>query len=299
MLAISILIIIVIMIISCYIIGIYFFHKAIDAHSDKPFISINQHKTLTDDDKWYLKQKQVKHLELITQDQCKLHASEIRNQGNQWVIIVHGYMGRLEDMLPQARAFYERGYNILLPDLRGHGRSEGDVIGFGALDHVDLLAWCDRLMHQGAQSILLYGVSMGASTVMMCADDTKYPFQAIIEDCGFSNLRGQLAHIVKQMVPHVPSSFLIFCLSLVLKRKAGYRIEDADPRVAVSKTTVPMLFLHGDRDNFIDISMMEELYALCSSRKEKVSIPGGRHANNNKIRPQLYWESMDHFLDNI
>ncbi|WP_416326453.1 alpha/beta hydrolase [[Eubacterium] hominis] len=300
MLLLSILLIIVVIILCiCIGIGLYFYHRAIDAKTEKPFISINPHKTLTEDDQWYLQNKNVKHLEMNTEDHIKLHASEIRNKGNRWVIIVHGYMGRLEDMIPQAHQFYDRGYQVLLPDLRGHGRSEGSVIGFGYLDHLDILAWCDKLKQEGAEQILLYGVSMGASTVMMCADAVSYPIEAIIEDCGFSNLKDQLTHIVKQMVPKVPSSFLIGCLSLVMKWKSGYRIKDANPSIHVQHSKVPILFLHGDRDTFISIDMMEELYTLCNNKKRKVMIPGGRHANSCKIRPQLYWESIDSFLVDI
>ena len=131
------------------------------------------------------------------------------------------YMGRLEDMISQARQFYERGYNVLLPDLRGHGRSDGNIIGFGYLDGLDILDWCKELEKQGASDILLYGVSMGAASVMMCADVEGYPIRAIIEDCGFSTLKGQLTHIVKRMVPKVPSGIFNLLFILSVKNQGG------------------------------------------------------------------------------
>lgn len=280
----------------CIGIGLYFFHQAIDAKSKKPFISVNPHDTLTSDDHWYLQNKYVTHI-TMQKDGLNLHASMIKNKGSDWVIIVHGYMGRLEDMISQAHQFYERGYHVLLPDLRGHGRSDGKVVGFGYLDAFDILDWCKELEKQGAKNILLYGVSMGAASVMMCADVEGYPICGIIEDCGFSTLKGQLTHIVKRMVPKVPSGFLIFCLSLVIKGKAGYRISDVDCLKHVSHAKVPMLFLHGDHDSFISMHMMEELYDVCPNQKEKMVIKGGRHANNDKLRPQEYWTCIDQFLD--
>ena len=72
--------------------GLYFFPSAIDAKSEKPFISVNPHDTLTSDDHWYLQNKFVRHI-TMEKDGLKLHASTISNKGNAWVVIVHGIWG--------------------------------------------------------------------------------------------------------------------------------------------------------------------------------------------------------------
>ena len=280
-------------------IGLYFYHRAIYAHSKKDFILVDPHKRVTKEDQWYL-QSHVNKVSITTNDGLCLMGSVILNKGSKWVVLVHGYMGRLEDMIPQAKAFYERGYHILLIDLRGHGKSEGDVIGFGYLDHLDLMQWIDFIKAQyAANHIILYGVSMGAATVMLCSNQVDEHVDGIIEDCGFSNLKDQLAFIVSHMVPHVPSKFLIFALSLVMKYKAGYRIQDVDCEKCVSQSKVPILFLHGERDGFIEIGMMYRLYESCHSKKKMVSLPKGRHASNHKFEPVLYWDSIDEFLSEL
>lgn len=298
-LLISILILGILFLLVCIGIGCYFYQKAIYAHSKKAFILTDPHTKVTKEDQWYLQYAKYQNVHINSRDGLCLHGSVVPGVGTAWVILVHGYMGRLEDMIPQAKAFHERGYYVLLVDLRGHGKSEGDVIGFGYLDHFDLLDWIDFLKQRGAISILLYGVSMGASTLMLCSDEVDQHVTAIIEDCGFSTLDAQLNYIVKHMVKQVPSRFLVFCLSLVIKSKGGYRISDVNCLRHVAKSRVPILFLHGERDGFIEIKMMEELYDACPTSKQQIRIPKARHANSAKLNPELYWNSIDDFLGQL
>lgn len=295
----SIFILIVLAMIACVGIGLYFFQRAVYAHSKKTFILSDPHTRVTKEDQWYLQSSKYTTVSIQSKDGLTLHGSMIYHQCDRWVVLVHGYMGRLEDLIPQAQAFYERGYSVLLMDLRGHGKSEGDVIGFGYLDHLDVLSWMTFLKQKGAKSFLLYGVSMGASTVMLCADKVQEDVCAIIEDCGYATLRDQLLYIVEHMVKKVPAPFLVWCLSLVMKGKGGYRIPQVNCLKSVSQSKVPMLFLHGERDGFIQPEMMETLYQACPTKKQKILIPKARHANASKVNPELYWQAVDQFLNTI
>ena len=108
------------------------------------------------------------------------------------VIVAHGYMGNAETMGVYAKMFHDLGYNVLVPDARGHGESQGDYIGFW-LARTERLCPMDRsnLKESGKEeSIVLYGVSMGAATVMMTSGE-KLPANvtAIIEDCGYASVK--------------------------------------------------------------------------------------------------------------
>lgn len=93
------------------------------------------------------------------------------------VIISHGYKGNGETMANYAKMFHELGFNVLLPDDRGHGQSAGRYISFGWLDRLDYLTWLNWLIKRlGAQTkLLLFGVSMGGATVEMLSGEDLPP----------------------------------------------------------------------------------------------------------------------------
>lgn len=283
-------------------IGTYFYKMAFNAHTDKSsFIRNDPHDKLKSVDIWYLQRSLYKHITLQSKDGLLLHGSRIlHNKESPWVVLVHGYMGRLEDMIPYAKHYYDFGYSVLLIDLRGHGKSEGDVIGFGCLDEKDMEVWCTYLKKEyNANRIILHGVSMGAATVLMCCDKKNLSIAGIVEDCGYASLKEQLQVIVKKMIPFVPTCYLLFCLSLVLKRKAGYRIGDADPRKHVCHNTVPILFIHGERDDFVPVAMVKELSDLCVGDHSVLLFARGRHATNALTEPDKYWERVSSFLNKV
>ena len=293
--------IMMILLVAAYCLGRYFFQRAFDAKSDKSDIIQNaSHRKKKPEDLWF--EQEVSHIDvqIKSHDDLTLQGTIIRNHKTKWVVLVHGYMGCKKDLIPAAKRFYGMGCSVLLIDLRGHGKSEGTVIGFGALDHLDIHAWCKYLTQQyHATDIALYGVSMGAASVMMCADETNGCVKVIIEDCGFTSLREQLTHQLRKMLPHVPPCIPLFCLSLCLRAKAGYTLKQACPMDHVAQAKVPMLFLNGERDNFIPITMMEQLAKSCPTLHHVVRLPKGRHANSSLLEPHLYWEEVVSFLNKI
>ena len=157
--------IMMILLVAAYCLGRYFFQRAFDAKSDKSDIIQNaSHRKKKPEDLWF--EQEVSHIDvqIESHDDLTLQGTIIRNHKTKWVVLVHGYMGCKKDLILAAKRFYDMGCSVLLIDLRGHGKSEGTVIGFGALDHLDIHAWCKYLTQQyHATDIALYGVSMGAA----------------------------------------------------------------------------------------------------------------------------------------
>jgi pimeloyl-ACP methyl ester carboxylesterase len=95
-----------------------------------------------------------------------------------WVIVIHGYHGCNLDTvtLGTAGILFHNGYNVLLPDLRNHGRSQVDsknpYATFGDAEHLDVLGGYDYLKTKyGDQvSIGLFGESMGGATALIAYD---------------------------------------------------------------------------------------------------------------------------------
>ena len=107
-----------------------------------------------------------------------------------WLILFHGYRSRAErDFCGGLRFGVESGYNVLLVDQRAHGRSEGKCLAFGVLERRDCLSWVNFVVSRAGEGakIVLYGMSMGAATVLMAAG-LKLPENVvgIVADCGYT-----------------------------------------------------------------------------------------------------------------
>ena len=85
--------------------------------------------------------------------------------------------------------------------------------------------------------------------------------------------------------------------NIVTKIKAGYSLEDASAIEQVKNSKTPILFIHGDKDDFVPYSMMDELYNATSSDKEKLIIEGAGHDHSYLVNPKLYWTSINTFLN--
>ena len=67
------------------------------------------------------------------------------------------------------KKFYDMGYNVLIPDLRGHGMSEGDYIGMGWDERLDIIDLINYIIDVDKDSeIVLFGVSMGGCNSNEC-----------------------------------------------------------------------------------------------------------------------------------
>lgn len=238
---------------------------------------------------------------LTSRDGLNLHAYYLpaKNQTNKTVVLAHGYACDAQIMKEFARLYHEEfNFNILVPDARGHGRSEGMFIGFGWKERIDYLDWLAMIIKNcGAGSdILLHGVSMGAATVMMVSGE-QLPEQviAIIADCGYTSVKEQLAYQLKRLY-RLPAFPLIYTTSFVSKWLAGYSFNEASPLKQVKKATIPIMFIHGDQDAFVPTEMVHRLYQACSAEKRLVIIEGAGHGLANRVNPAKYKEELLGFL---
>lgn len=234
---------------------------------------------------------------LVSKDKraLRLHASFYpqATTTHQWVIVVHGYTSHNREMTQWTRGFYEKGLNVLTPDLRGHGMSDGDYIGMGWHDRMDILNWVDAIMAEDPiAEIILFGVSMGGATVMMVAGESlPKNVKVIVEDCGYTSARSVLSYQLKERF-NLPEFPAIQAANTVAQIRAGYNLFEASAVKQLSKAKVPILFIHGEEDTFVPYQMMEDLYVATQSEKEKLKIPGAGHAEAVNVAPELYWHTI-------
>lgn len=224
-------------------------------------------------------------------------------ESRRFVICVHGYNCNGPDEFSHMFGFYHNtlGYNYFLPDLRGHGRSEGNRIGFGALDSKDILQWIGYLTDRFGSDIeiILHGISMGAATVML-VNESNPPEQVklVIEDCGFTCAYDEMANTVKDILKfNFP--FLVTLGNVWCRLLAGYDLKkDANPLAKMKDSKNPILFIHGDADTFVPYRMCGELYDACKVDKDMLTVKGAVHAFSYYVAKDEYEAKVTEFISN-
>lgn len=232
-------------------------------------------------------------------DGLKLHAFilEQPKPGKLWVICVHGYTGNAVQMTNFAKRFWDRGYSLLMPNLRGHGKSEGSYIGMGWHDRKDIKLWVDHILYRQADAqVVLFGISMGAATVMMTAgEELPKNVIAAVEDCGYSCVWDEFAYQMKQLF-RLPAFPLLHAANLISAWRAGYSLKQANAVRQLEKTRLPILFIHGEEDTFVPFFMLDKVYEASPAQKARYTVPGAGHGQASYVAGDMYWTKVFSFL---
>lgn len=218
-----------------------------------------------------------------------------------WVITIHGYRSNHKAMRGYAQNFYDHGYNVLLPDLRSCGESEGNYVGMGWLDRKDILLWINWILEKNPSAkIIIHGVSMGGATTMMVSgENTPANVIGFVEDCGYTSVWDIFKSELKLRF-HLPSFPILDGASIFAKLRAGYSFRQASSLKQLKKCEKPMMFIHGTADDFIDFSMMdEEFNAKAGTNKQKLVAPEAGHGDAKDVLGQTYWDTIFAFIDTL
>ncbi len=177
-------------------------------------------------------------------------------------IQVHGYRGNaLRDFCGGNQLAREMGHNTLVVDQRAHGNSGGRTIGFGEKECEDVAAWVEYAAHRfGTEMpIILSGVSMGAATVLLCADmEMKGNVVGIIADCPYSSTQKIIRKVARDM--GLPADILMPFIKGGARLFGGLSL-DRDICAAAANSKVPILLIHGESDRFVPCQMSREIAA--------------------------------------
>lgn len=193
----------------------------------------------------------------------------------------------------------EKGYNMFFVDHQAAGESEGRYIGFSSYESKDSLKWLDFMIEEFGSDIqiILHGISMGSATVMLMTGSGKLPenVKFTIADCGFTSAYDEFACKLKSL--HMPE-FSLSIVNSINRKKAGYDFKkDTNALEAVGKAEIPMLFVHGGKDDFVPTYMVYLLHDACSSEyKDLLIVPEADHARSYYFGKNDYDEKTDEFI---
>lgn len=252
---------------------------------------------MSKNDKWFVDQKQTTW-EQTAKDHLKLKARYLpaTHKTNKTVVVVHGYGSASKYMGSYVKMFHNAGYNVLAPDNRSFGMSQGKYAGYGWKDRTDLLNWIKLVNRRiGSNSqIGLFGVSMGAATVMYTLGEQPKNVRFAIEDCGYSTISGELDYQLKEMFG-LPSFPIVPTASLYADVLAGYNFYQASTKETLKKSKVPLYVIHGSKDTFVPTKNAYKNYNYAQGPKKLWIVQGAGHAESMKVAGNKYADNTINF----
>ena len=212
-------------------------------------------------------------------------------------LMFHGYRGNAErDLSGGVARCFALGRSVLMADQRSCGDSEGKVITFGIYEHLDCLRWAEFASKKFPdRKMILTGVSMGASTVLMAAaKPLPKNVIGVLADCGFTSAREIMYEVIRQM--GLPPKLSYPFVKLGAKLFGGFDLDSGSALEAVEKIQVPVIFYHGQTDDFVPCSMSEKMYAACKARKQLVLVPEAGHGLAFPVDQEMYLQTLKDFF---
>ena len=234
-------------------------------------------------------------------DGLRLYGALLENYSDKIVICVHGFTGSgKKDFASLAQAYYKNGYNVLLVDNRAHGQSEGKYVGFGVLDRFDLRNWVKYVINRFGSNVqvFLHGISMGAATVLMASSIMPKNVRGIIADCGFTSVYEIFEYVLKRDY-HRPKFPIIYLTNIMSKIRAGYGYKDVNTTAEIARSDIPILFIHGENDEFVPLWMTMKNYSHCKAYKELFIVRESEHAESHYIDKKGYERRILTFIEKI
>ena len=212
-------------------------------------------------------------------------------------LMMHGYRGTAErDLCGGVQRCFALGRNTLIIDQRACGHSDGNVISFGINESRDCLAWIDLLIQEFGEDvkIILTGISMGASTVLITAGEDLPPnVIGALADCGYSTARDIIKKVIRQL--HLPANILYPFVRLGARVYGGFRLESKSSLEAMRRCRIPVIFFHGDADDFVPCDMSRINHEACTAEKRMVTVPGAGHGLAYLVDSDGYLQALREF----
>lgn len=210
-------------------------------------------------------------------------------------LMFHGYEGNSErDLSGGIERCFALGRSALLIDQRAGGRSDGHVTTFGIKERKDCKRWVEYAVERFGKNVRLgiTGVSMGAATVIMATqEDLPDNVKFVLADCGYSSAKGILMKVIGEM--KLPAKIVYPFVKLGARIYGGFDLEETSPIEAVKTCRIPIIFVHGDKDDFVPFEMSKEMYDACPLEKKRlIKIPNAGHGLAYPVAREEYVEAL-------
>ena len=209
------------------------------------------------------------------------------------LLFLHGKGGAASEWEEDALRAIALGYNVLLPDLRGHGRSGGRYMTFGFLEKDDLanaIAGARERWKIDPHRLGVHSCSAGSSIALALAAD-RTGIRALWLESPFADPREMARHYLSAAT-HIPSLFLSLATRWAVaqtvwgvKRDLGLEsaaggLERADPVAALERVRCPVLLVYGEEDRLVPPRFVERLIEALPPGSAVFRAPGAGHCHH-------------------
>jgi len=262
---------------SYFIYSIFIFNYLFKRKEEKPLLSVDLKKTkyapyIAKIKKYNNEFKDLAFIdvEIKSFDNLNLKAKYLNNNSDLTIIMVHGYRATPDNnfAIPAVHLNNDLKCNLLIIYQRAHGLSEGNYVTFGYNERNDIISWIKYINdNYNPKNIILYGVSMGAGTILLSSSLIKDDnVKGLIVDCGYDNIKDAIKTSLKLRTKFTPRLLLLNLM--ILAKFKHFSLNKYKPCEEVKNNKINTLFIHGNNDKLVPITMGKNNYNNCNSNKE-------------------------------
>ena len=249
-----------------------------------------------------LAERPFEEVTITSQDGLRLYGRYYHVKDGAPVCIgFHGYRSSpMTDFSGGADLTFSMNHNLLLVHQRAHGKSRGRSITFGIRECRDCVDWVDYVLDRFGENtqILLYGISMGASTVLM-ASGISLPdnVRGIVADCPYGSAGEIIRKVSDEM--RIPSKLAYPFIVLGARLFGGFDLEETDAFRAVKYSRVPILIIHGEADSFVPAEMSQRIQKANPAKVKRYTFPGAEHGISYLVDTPRYRKLVEEFVSSV
>ena len=195
------------------------------------------------------------------------------------MLYLHGNYRNLANNLDHVQRLHELGYNVLVSDYRGYGKSGGGQPSEAKVYEDAEAAWQYLFKVRGVkpQQTFIYGHSLGGAIGINLALHHQEAAGLIVSS-SFTSMQA-MAELEYGFLP----------VGLLLNQRF-------DSLQKMPKLKIPVMLIHGTWDQKTPVEMAKQLYASAPQPKTLTLIEGGEHNNSGAVGLVEYRAAVSAFV---